>query len=57
MENHRIMTYDPDENEQVYWECSCGRSGSCAEWKAGVHSDKHIDYDLGEGRTDVYPAR
>jgi hypothetical protein len=39
-------------SERAYWQCSCGRSGSCAEWKADLHSDEHIDYDAGDRRVD-----
>lgn len=57
MKDHRIVHYDADEHDRVHWECSCGAGGSAPEWDWDLHSDKHINYDLGEGRTDVYPPR
>lgn len=35
------------------WECSCGRGGSVGEWgDVDLASDKHINYDAGDGRVD-----
>lgn len=49
--DHRIYTGDPDDDERVYWECSCGTSGSCRADQADLASDRHIR--PGETRTDV----
>jgi len=51
MMEHRIRTTEI-EDERAYWECSCGRSGGCAEWNVDIASDKHIRD--GEGRVDVH---
>lgn len=53
MHVHRIRTQDIGD-ERASWECDCGRSGSTAEWKVDLASDKHIDYDSGEKRIDVH---
>ena len=52
--DHRVWTSDPDGwagADRVYWECSCGASGSCSEDQAGIASDRHIQ--PGESRSDV----
>ena len=51
MTEHRI-TVDSEE-DRAYWECDCGRSGSCAEYRVDLKSDEHIDYDAGDRRIDV----
>lgn len=51
--HHKIHTYEEDDDERCYWECSCGSSGSAPAWKVDLASDKHIKYDIGETRSDI----
>ncbi len=39
------------EDDRAYWECSCGRAGSCSAYSVDVHSDRHIRQEGGH-RTD-----
>lgn len=39
--------------DRVYWECSCGRSGSAASWTVDLAVDRHIP----EGETRAYRTR
>lgn len=51
---HRILTEGVDDVDgRSYWQCSCGHSGSCEDYRSDLASDKHIKYELGETRVDV----
>jgi hypothetical protein len=40
MNDHIVET--AFEDDQAYWECSCGKSGSSSIYLVDVHSDRHI---------------
>lgn len=48
---HRIHTRE--NGEQARWECSCGSAGSASSWTVDEASDRHINYDVGEGRVET----
>lgn len=39
--DHKIYTSEPDADDRVYWECSCGAAGSCTSFLADLASDRH----------------
>jgi len=43
------------DDERTAWECSCGRSGSAADWKVDEASDRHIREADGN-RVDRHPG-
>lgn len=39
---HRIHISEPEDDVRVWWECSCGHSGSAPAHRADEASDRHI---------------
>lgn len=52
MERHRTIMGAEIGEERSAWECSCGRSGSAPAESVDLASDRHVDYDAGDRRTD-----
>jgi hypothetical protein len=52
--DHKIEMHEiADDDERLYWECSCGHAGTALAYRAEQRAEKHIP----EGETWLYRSR